>query len=239
MFKRIIFATFLLLLATQIAIAHDTWIEKRNGHLLVLRGHGGETEPYDPALVKEAKGLDAKGQAVELKIVQNKENASLSTQSEPVIVIALYDSGYWLKTSNGWKKATKREGQGKYDIVEALKSKQWCKCYLAECGESSKPVGQQFEIVPQTDPTTLHAGDKLPIKVIYEGKPVQGAVVAVGGGQGSDKDEPLNTDKDGLANVTIAKSGQQLIKATLSVPIKDDPDADQLHVASTITFSAH
>jgi nickel transport protein len=207
--------------------------------LLVLRGHGGQAEAYDPALIAEAKGLNAKGQAVEMEIVKNKENASLSPKGSPAIIGALYDSGYWLKTTDGWKKATKREGKGKYEIVEALKSKQWCKCVLASTPESSKPVGQRFEIVPQKDPTTVTAGEKLPIKVVFDGKPAEGAIVAAGGGHESDKKDPLKTDKDGMAIIIVEKPGPQLVKATLSIPIKDDPDADQLHVASTMTFDIH
>ena len=130
MLKRILFTALLVLTASQLALAHDTWIEKRDGQLLVLRGHGGAVEAYDPALVKEAKALDAKGQVVEVEIVKNKENASLSPKGNPAIIGALYDSGYWLKTTDGWKKATKREGKGKYTIVESLKSKQWCKSFL-------------------------------------------------------------------------------------------------------------
>jgi nickel transport protein len=239
MFKRILSTALLLLSATELVLAHDTWVEKRNGELLVLRGHGGQVEGYDPELVKEAKALDAKGQFVQVEIVKNKENVSLSTKGNPAIVGALYDSGYWLKTTDGWKKATKREGKGKYDIVESIKSKQWCKSVLGPTSESSKPMGQRFEVVPQKDPTTGRAGDKLPIQVVFDGKPVEGAIVGVGGGHESDKKDPIKTDKDGMASVAIEKPGPQLVKAAYTMPIKDDPDADVLYLSSTITFDTH
>jgi len=238
MFKRIILAVIFMLPAAQFALAHDTWIEKRSGELLVLRGHGGEVEAYDPALVKEPKAFDANGRAVALQIVKNKENASLSTKESPAIVAALYDSGYWLKTTDGWKKATKREGKDKYTIVESIKSKQWCKSFLAASAESSKPVGQRFELVPQKDPTTVRPGDKLAMRVIFDGNPVEGAIITTGGGHASDTKSPHKTDKDGIASVSIEKSGPQMIKASHQVPVKDDPDADVLNVASTITFVA-
>jgi nickel transport protein len=239
MFKRVLLGAFLVILVGHLALAHDTWIEKRNGELLVLRGHGGEIEAYDPALVKEATARDAKGQAVEMELVRNKENTSLSPKGKPAIVAALYDSGYWLKTTDGWKKATKREGQGKYTIVESLKSKQWCKNFLTATDESLKPVGQRFEVVPEKDPMTVRVGEKLPIKVLFDGKPIEGAEIATGSGHASDKKDPLKTDKDGMASVTIQKSGVQMVKASHSVPITDDPDADVLHLASTITFVSH
>jgi nickel transport protein len=239
MFKRILFTVLLLLPATQLVLAHDTWVGKRNGELLVLRGHGGQVEGYDPALVKEAKALDAKGRVVQVEIVKNKENVSLSTKGNPTIVGALYDSGYWLKTTDGWKKATKREGKGKYDIVESIKSKQWCKSVLAPSAECSKPLGQRFEVVPQKDPTTVKVGDKLPIKVVFDGKPAEGAIITTGGGHASDSKNPLKTDKDGMARVAIEKAGLQMVKASHSIPIKEDPDADMLHLASTVTFTTN
>lgn len=236
MFTRIAFSILMVLFAAQSILAHDTWIEKRNGELLVLRGHGGKVEAYNPALVKEAKARDVKGKAVPMKIVQNKENATLAPQGKPIVVAALYDSGYWLKTTDGWKKATKREGKGKYSIVDAIKSKQWCKGFLASCAENSKPMGQRFEVLPQRDPTTVHVGDAVPIQVVFDGKPVEGAIITTGGGHASAKKDALKTDKDGKANVTIEKAGLQLIKASHRVPLKDDPDADVLSLSSTMTF---
>jgi nickel transport protein len=238
MLRRIFLVVVMVMAAAHLALAHDTWIEKRNGEFPVLRGHNGKVEAYDSALVKEARALDTKGQVVEMEIVKNKENAALLTKGNPIIVGALYDSGYWLKTTDGWKKATKREGKGKYDIVESIKSKQWCKTILAPSSESSKAMGQGFEVVPQKDPTTVRVGDKLPVKVVFDGKPVEGAVVGLGGGHESDKKDPLKTDKAGMASVIIEKPGPQLVKATYTMPIKDDPDADALHLASTMTFES-
>ena len=234
--KRFILSILMVLLGVYAVLAHDTWIEKRDGQFYVLRGHGGEVEAYDSSLVKEPKALDANGRAVEMKIVQNKENASLTPKGNPVVIAALYDSGYWLQTTDGWKKETKRQGKGKYNIVKSIKSKQWCKCFPASNALSSKPVGQRYEVVPQKDPTTVKVGDKLPIKVVFDGKPIEGAVITTGGSHASDSKNPLKTNKDGMAHVTIEKAGLQMVKATQYVPLKGDPDADMLHLASTITF---
>lgn len=238
MSKKTLFTLLLTLFAAQAVLAHDTWIEKRNGELFVLRGHAGQVEAYDSALVTEAKAQDARSGIVVMEIVKNKENASLSPKSDPAVVGALYDSGYWLRTTDGWKKATKREGKGKYDIVESLKSKQWCKSFLAPSDANVKPLGQGFEVVPKKDPTSLRTGDKLPIQVMFDGKPVGGAIITTGGTHASDKKEPLKTDKDGMAVMVVERPGLQMAKAAHKVPIKDDPDADQLFLASTITFVA-
>ncbi|MDQ7785025.1 MAG: DUF4198 domain-containing protein [Desulfomonilaceae bacterium] len=236
MFRTLLVTALVGLFVVPLVQAHDTWIEKRDGQILVLRGHGLEVEAYDPSLVQEAKARDAEGRVVETEIRQHKENASLVPKGNAVVVAALYNSGYWLKTTDGWKKATKREGKGKYEIVESIKSKQWCKSFSAPCPENSKPVGQRFEVVPQKDPTTVAVGDTLPIKVIFDEKPVEGALITTGGADASDAKDALKTDKDGKATVAIEKAGLQLIKASHKVPLTDDPDADVLSLASTITF---
>lgn len=239
MFKRCFFIVLLLLAATQLVPAHDTWIGKRDGELLVLHGHGDKIDPYDASRVKDAKAVDAKGQAVAMEIVRKKENASLSPKGDPAIVGALYNSGYWLKTTDGWKQETKRQGKGKYTIVESYKSEHWCKSFLAPSSASCKPLGLRFEIVPQKDPTTLSAGDKLAIKVLLDGKPVEGAVITTPSALVSEKKDPLKTDKAGAATATIRKSGSQMIKAKLRIPFKGDPDADMLSFSSTMTFKIH
>jgi nickel transport protein len=236
MLKRIVLITLLLLAATQLAIAHDTYIAKKNGKLFILRGHGEEISPYDSSKVREPKAVDSKGNAVTIEIVKNKENASLSVKGDAAIVGALFDSGYWLKTTDGWKTATKREGKGKYDIVQSYKSTHYCKGFLAPSSQSCKSLGQRFEIVPLKDPTTLSVGDNLSIKVLLDGKPIEGAVITTGGGHASDGKKPLTTNKDGLATVKIEKSSLQRIKAKHRKPFKGDPDADMLSFSGTITF---
>jgi hypothetical protein len=44
MVKRILFIVIPLLLTRQFVLAQDTWIEKRDGGLLVLHGHGVGTK---------------------------------------------------------------------------------------------------------------------------------------------------------------------------------------------------
>jgi hypothetical protein len=43
---------------------------------------------YEPAMLKESKVTDATGQAVEMQVVKNKENATLSPKGNPAIVCA-------------------------------------------------------------------------------------------------------------------------------------------------------
>jgi nickel transport protein len=239
MLSKVIFTVLFLFSASQFALAHDAWIAERDGALIVLYGHGHKLDPYDPASVKDAKGFGAKGESVAVEVLSAKDKASLAPKGTPAIVVALFDGGYGVKTADGWKKTTKREAKGKYDVVEALRSEKYTKAFLAPSEAWSKTVGHRLEIVPQKDPMTIRPGETLPIKVLLDGKPHEGVEVTAISGHDSDKKDPIKTDRQGMAKVPIGQSGPQMVKAGCKTPIKNDPDADVLYLSSTITFGTH
>jgi nickel transport protein len=236
MFKTFFPLFVLLLFSLQHAFGHDAWLMPKDGGLVVAYGHGEKLGPYDPASVREAKGYDSKGQAVPVQIVNEKEGASIGSKEKAAIVTALFDGGYGVKTTDGWQKLTKREAQGKYSIVEALKSQKYTKALLTPCDACSKPVGLVFEIVPEKDPFTVKPGDALPLKVLLNGKPLEGAVIKTADAGHSESQGELKSDNYGKASVVVAKPGLQIVVASYKAPLKDDPDADVLSLSSSLTF---
>jgi len=234
MFKTIIFIVLLLLSATPFTSAHDAWFIPKDGGLIMVYGHGEKLEQYDPEKVKDVKALDCDGHAVQVEVSKQKESASVASKAKPAVITACFEGGYGVKTSDGWKKMTKREAQGKHSVVEALKSRKFCKALLTPCESFSKPLGQMLEIVPEKNPFAVKPGEALPVKVLLDGKPLEGAVVTTG----DSKDAKVETDKAGKASVVIAKPGLQLIVGSYKAPLKDDPDADVLALSSSLTFAA-
>jgi nickel transport protein len=222
----------------QQALAHDAWLAPKGGGLNVAFGHGEKLDPYDPAKVKDVKGYDTKGQPVAIQTVAEKERASISLKEKPAIVTALFDGGYGVKTTEGWQRLTKREAQGKYSIVEALKSQKYAKALLTSCDTCTKPVGLVFEIVPEKDPFSVKPGEVLPLRVLLNGKALEDAVVKTSETEQSGTKDQLKTDKDGKASVVLGKPGLQLIVASHRTPLKDDPDADVLSLSTSLTFEA-
>lgn len=236
MFKTFFLLFVLLLFSLQQASAHDAWLVPKDGGLIMAFGHGERLDPYDPASVKDARALDCNGGSVAIEIAGLKDMVSISSKGKPTTVTALFDGGYGVKTTDGWKKIAKREAQGKFTIVEALKSQKYTKALLTPCDAFSKPVGLVFEIVPEKDPFAVKPGDALPLKVLLNGKPLEGAVIKTGDAGHSESQGELKSDKDGKASVVIAKPGFQLIVASYKKPLKDDPDADVLSLSSSLTF---
>jgi nickel transport protein len=235
MFKKVCFTVVLLLLAATVALAHDTWLERKDGELQVIYGHGKEHDPYDPSSVRDAKGIDAKGGAVAVPILSKKETVTLDPKEKPAIVAWGFNGGHHVKTTDGWKKMGKREAQGKYQVIESVRGEKYCKAFLAKSDSWSKPVGHLLEIVPQKDPTSVVDGDVLPILVLFEGKPLEGAKIVAGEEKKSESEVAPTTDKQGLANVPVGK-GQQFIAVRHRPAVKGDPDADALALSAAITF---
>jgi len=218
------------------AFAHMLWMEKRNGDIGILYGHGLKLDPYDPEKIKDVKGFDSKGKAVEVVIVKQKESALISPKGEAATISILFDGGYFVKTTEGGKKLTKREAKGNFEIIESFRSQKYSKVMLSPSDLFSKPLGLRLEIVPEKNPFAIKIGETLPIKVLFEGKPLEGAVVKAGCTYERKLKELPKTDKNGIANVAIEKSGNQIIGVSYKIPLKDDPDADVLSLSTNMTF---
>lgn len=73
----------------------------------------------------------------------------------------------------------------------------------------AEPVGMGLEIVPETDPTTLHEGDELPVRVLKNGAPYpEFSLNAVAAGEA--KGETRKTDSTGRVVFRLNKPGMAL-----------------------------
>jgi hypothetical protein len=91
-------------------------------------------------------------------------------------------------------------------------------------------VGQRLELVPQTDPTRLQAGDHLQLQLLLDGKPLGDTALRLY--TGSAVDQATRTDAQGLARFGLARSGPHLVAVTvLQVPAASD-DAWTSHFAT-------
>jgi uncharacterized GH25 family protein len=75
------------------------------------------------------------------------------------------------------------------------------------------PTGLDFEIVPESDPTALSAGDALPIRVLLHGAPLAGFPVGARR-EGGSADAFVTTDASGKASVPVPKQGRWLLFGT-------------------------
>ncbi len=226
--KSILIFTVMFVIATN-AFAHDAWIEKKDGQFIVLYGHGDKTETYEAAKVKEIRAYGIDGRTVQVAISKKGYPVIIKPKGKVAFISLFFDNGFWSKTPDGYKNKPKKEVP---DAVESSHSIKYSKAILKWSDKLAKPLGVKMEIVPIRNPLSLKAGDTLPLKVFLDGKPVEGASVNVGGYHKED----LKTDKNGMAEVKIEKSGFQIITAGIKIPLKDNPNADVLSLSANITF---
>ena len=210
--------------------AHDFWIDRKGKDFLLVYGHGKERMEFDYSEVKAVKAFGPGGGEIEVRMEKKGKGKGLLLQpvESPSWIFAEIDNGYWSKTIYGWKNLPKRKASR---VVEANHSFYYSKALMSWNNALQNPVSSaQLDIVLLKNPYELKAGDSLPIKVFYQGKPVGGVEV-----EGRDHAIISTTDKDGIAGIRLTR-GQQLISASHKEPLKDDPDADYLTCTATLTF---
>lgn len=199
------YALGLLLLAGP-AMAHSVWIEPdKTGKLMIENGDAGEpSDPYDPARITRAYAFDKDGKPVAAEVDRFEKAAAVKPAAGAALVAAMFDNKYWAKgPDNKWNNGPKGTVANPTIAGPSFKMP---KAYLAPTSGFAKPIGFDLEIVPQADPATLKAGDKLVVQVLLKGKPLADASLV------SDifihhdkKPEKFKTDKDGKATVTVPK----------------------------------
>ncbi len=86
-----------------------------------------------------------------------------------------------------------------------------------------KPVGTLLEVVPLAHPHSLDDGDVLPVRILFEGSPLVGAVVTHVNVEGIQ--DTVLTDDAGEVLLTVV-DGAQLIAASHETPAVGEEDYD-------------
>ncbi len=104
---------------------------------------------------------------------------------------------------------------------------------------ATKPVGLKLEIVPQTDPLQVRPGEKLPVLVLFDGKPLADAqVVCISDYFPIDEEERhefmTRTSYQGIAMVPIQNPGNWMVRLVHMVEGQGDYDWESF--SSSLTF---
>jgi hypothetical protein len=98
-----------------------------------------------------------------------------------------------------------------------------------------EPAGLTLEFVPLENPTSLRAGDALPIRLIESGKPLANFSVGLVH-EGDTHGTIVKTDGDGRTTISLPKSGRYMLRATHIRPAHQ-PDADWISDFTTLTVN--
>lgn len=97
-------------------------------------------------------------------------------------------------------------------------------------------LGLTLEIIPEKNPYTLPPGAALPVRLLYEGKPLQGALFIALDQAAPDKAISIRSDAEGRATFTLPRDGVWLIKAVEMIPARGGKDTDWESFWASLTF---
>jgi hypothetical protein len=101
------------------------------------------------------------------------------------------------------------------------------------------PVGLTLEIVPERDPYTLPSGEPLPVRVVYQGQPLPGALIKLTDLNRDEKPvEVLVTDRSGRASFRPRQDGDWLLTVVWTRPLVGDLVLNGETVFSSLTFGS-
>ncbi len=216
------------------ASAHAVWFAERHGKTVLVYGHGGTDEAYDPAKLKLVTARKADGSAIDLKKEVQVDHVLLTLPENAAIISGFFDNGFWSKGGDGkWVNEPKNKVAGATESGQYLK---YITTILRPLGKAPEPQGLALEVVAQSDPLTLKAGDDLVIQVLANGKPVEGAEVTAEYTTG-DNDPKLKTDQDGKTTIKIRNQGINVVVAERTEKTPGNADADEIGYTAALSFT--
>lgn len=208
--------------------AHEFWIEQQGRTFTLVFGHGAHREEFDITKIKDIKAFDQEGKSVDVKKEARKKEVILQPSGSTSLMIAIIDNGYWSKTIYGWRNLPKRKASR---VVEAIRSLNYAKVLLSWGDWMRDPIREiPLDLIVLRNPFHMKPGEILPIKVIHEGKPLGGIDVF-----GVDHNLLGKTNAEGEIHLPHVR-GPQRLAIIHKIPLKDDPDADFLHLTTTLSL---
>lgn len=97
-------------------------------------------------------------------------------------------------------------------------------------------LGLRLEVIPESNPYTLRVGGELPVHVLFDDKPLAGALVGFTAKSAVGEEVRLRTDAEGRVKFKIAHTGEHLVRVVWMVKAPKDADADWESTWSSLTF---
>lgn len=255
-------AAVLALLAPP-ALAHDFWIEPSSywtepgGALAVRLRVGerfeGEPVPRNPERI-ERFALLGPGGELPVEGMDGHDPAGYVRPRAPGIHVLVYRSrraGIELAPD---KFAAYLEEEG-LDGILALRKERgeadkparevYSRCAKAlvavggaGAGGYDRVVGLPLELVPEANPFALGERDELPVRLLFQGKPLDGALVVAMDRGSPQRTVKAKTGPDGRARLALGRPGVWLVKSVHMFRAPEDAGADWESLWASLTFEA-
>lgn len=236
------------------AAAHDFWIEPSSfrpapGERVAVRLRVGERLQGDPVPrnPERIERFAAVGQAGESEVagIAGSDPAGWTSPAGPGLHWIVYDSSHARVELAGprFDEYLAEEGlerirelrQGGEGPVREIYSR--CAKSLLRVGEGSagfdRALGLELELIPEKDPYGLKPGEALPVRLLYRGEPLDGALVAAMASPGS---RVAARTSGGRVSLKLDRPGLWLVKAVHMVPATEGSGAEWESLWASLTF---
>jgi nickel transport protein len=217
------------------ASAHDIWITTAGPadarRAVINYGHPYDRPPTVADKIIDIFAISADGQRPLIKgLATTREGQWFVVETQPfrddgrTLLVVRYDNGYWIKTADGYRNATKREVP---DALDSLWSMKFGKAFTGPGAPWDKVLGHELEIVPLSDPLMVGPGGTLRLRVLFHGKPLHDGKVERGDGLTAVAENEIPrfaTDADGIAAIPIVKTGPMQLVIDHAVAPSATPD---------------
>ena len=221
--------------AATMAQAHGIWFAQRSNQLALIYGVGADDLDAVKRLpkVKTITAYDENGKEVPTQLAPNGPLLVVNTDNQPAIVAAILDNGPWSKTPDG-----KWHNKGKDEVPDATISEHTIKytVHLRRLNVAPPVLpAHKLQIVPLVKQLPEQMGQALTVRVLYEGKPVQGASVQPDYVTDPDS-EPVKTGADGTATIKVRNQGLNVVVATFVAPPANPAKTNRDEHLATLSF---
>jgi uncharacterized GH25 family protein len=259
-------AALAALLATP-AAAHDFWLQPARFHapaqaaipLTLQVGHGDQRQRSPIALRRIARfeALGPAGGALDLRAALHPgagaDDGQVRLPAAGTFVLALQTDDHAQSRLPALRFNDYLQAEGLTPALEARQrahrtgadgAERYSRCakVLVEAGargasRATRPVGLPLEITPETDPYATPRAARLPVRVLYGGRPLAGALVKLT--DLSHDAEPVaqqRTDAAGRAVFAMPREGQWLLNVVWTRPLPPTDEVDFETVFSSLAF---
>ena len=102
--------------------------------------------------------------------------------------------------------------------------------------DSDRVLGFTLELVAERNPYALHAGQSLPVRLLYRDKPLAGALVIAVNRRNPSAKLSARSGKDGRATFKLTEPGMWLIKAVHMTPAAAGEQSEWNSYWASLTF---
>ena len=240
--------------------AHDFWIEPSSfrpavgstvsARLLVGMKFRGDPVPRNPALIERFVLVTDSGETpVEGRA--GDDPAGRARIGAPGVAVIGYRSrdSFLSQEADKFEEYLREEGLERVLQLRARRGESEkpsreafsrCAKALLSSGDGStgydRNLGLTLELLPEKNPYLLAAGAELPVRLLYEQKPLSGALVVALPYDSPDAKVSQRTDRKGRVRLRLPSSGRWLVKAVHIVPAADTTQADWRSLWASLTF---